>query len=87
MRDIVRRFLACGVLLAVLLPMVIAIVLGLGGLLSSLGDEAGAAACGRAGLIVGAVWFMALAGTATASGIVALERGASRPDRSDTPPD
>ena len=82
MRERVRRFLAWGVLLAVLLPMVIAVVLGLGALLSSLGDEAGAAACGRVGLVIGVAWFLALAATATASGIVVLEASASSPERS-----
>lgn len=85
MREIVRRLLAWGVVLTLLLPMVIAVVLGLGGLLSSLGDEAGGAACGRVGLVVGVVWFMALAGTAAASGIMALEGNAARPERSDGP--
>lgn len=78
MREIVRRLLAWGVVLTLLLPMVIAVVLGLGGLLSSLGDQAGAAACGRVGLVVGVVWFMALAGTAAASGIMALDGNADR---------
>ena len=48
MRERVRRLLAWGVLLSVLLPMVIAVVLGLGALLASLGDKAGGVACGRA---------------------------------------
>jgi hypothetical protein len=83
MRELIRRLLAWGVLLMLLLPMVIAVVLGLGALLSSLGDASGAAACGRAGLVIGVVWFLALAGTATASGILALETSAGRPDRPD----
>jgi len=89
MRELVRRLLAWGVLLALLLPMVIAVVLGLGALLSSLGDETGAAACGRVGLAIGVAWFLALAATATASGIMTLETSVSRPDRpdrSDSPP-
>jgi hypothetical protein len=89
MRELVRRLLAWGVLLTLLVPMVIAIVLGLGALLSSLGDEGGAAACGRTGLALGVVWFLALAGTATASGILALETSGGsphRPDRSESPP-
>ena len=88
MRELIRRLLAWGVLLTLLLPMVIAVVLGLGALLSSLGDESGAAACGRVGLVIGAAWFLALAATATAGGIMTLEAGASRPerpDRSDSP--
>ena len=88
MRELIRRLLAWGVLLTLLLPMVIAVVLGLGALLSSLGDESAAAACGRVGLVIGAAWFLALAATATAGGIMTLEAGASRPerpDRSDSP--
>ena len=85
MSHLVRRLLAWGVLLTLLLPMVIAVVLGLGSLLSSLGDDAGAAACGRVGLVVGVVWFLALAGTSAASGILALEGNDSRTDRPDRP--
>ena len=81
MREPVRRLLAWGVLLAVLLPMVIAVVLGLGALLFSLGDKAGAAACGRIALVIGVAWFLSLAATATASGIMTLEGSAGRPDR------
>jgi hypothetical protein len=81
----VRRMLVWGVLLTLLLPMVIAVVLGLGGLLSSLGDESGAAACGRVGLVVGVVWFLALAGTAASSGIIALEASVDRPAHADQP--
>lgn len=85
MIPFIRRFLAWGVTLTLLLPMVIVVVLGLGGLLSSLGDEAGASACGRVGLVVGVAWFLALAGTAAASGLIALEAGGHRPDRPDGP--
>jgi hypothetical protein len=85
MREPVRRLLAWGVLLAVLLPMVIAVVLGLGALLFSLGDRAGAAACGRIALVIGVAWFLSLAVTATASGIMTLEGSAGRPDRPNRP--
>ncbi|MFM8893286.1 MAG: hypothetical protein ACKOTB_17000 [Planctomycetia bacterium] len=71
MRDMLRRFLAWGVTLSIVLPMVAVVSLGLGGLLASLGDGGGAVACRRVGLIAGVVWFMALATTATAGGIVA----------------
>jgi len=81
MRERVRRLLAWGVVLTLLLPMVIAVVLGLGALLSSLGDKAGAAGCGRIGLVIGVAWFVALAATATASGVMMLEESVGRPDR------
>jgi hypothetical protein len=83
MRERVRRLLAWGVVLTLLLPMVIAVVLGLGALLSSLGDTAGAAGCGRIGLVIGVAWFVALAATATASGVMMLEESVGRPDRPD----
>ena len=81
MREHVRRLLAWGVMLTLLLPMVIAVVLGLGALLASLGDRAGAAGCGRIGLVIGVAWFLALAATATASGILTLEGSAGTPER------
>ena len=83
MRERVLRLLAWGVVLTLLLPMVIAVVLGLGALLSSLGDKAGAAGCGRIGLVIGVAWFVALAATATASGVMMLEESVGRPDRPD----
>jgi hypothetical protein len=89
MREHVRRLLAWGVLLTILLPMVIAVVLGLGALLASLGDRAGAAGCGRIGLVIGVAWFLALAATATAGGILTLEGNAgaaARPVRPEDPP-
>lgn len=85
MREPVRRLLVWGVLLTVLLPMVIAVVVGLGALLASLGDKVGAAACGRIGLVFGVVWFLALAATATASGIMTLEGSSDRSDRPGRP--
>jgi hypothetical protein len=74
MRETVRRCLAWGVLSSLLLPMVVAIVTGLAALLASLGDRPGATACGRVALVLGACWVVALAATATAGGILTLER-------------
>ena len=79
--ELARRCLAGGVVATLLLPMVIAMVLGLGGLLSALGDETAAAACGRVGLVGGVVWFLAVAVTATVGGIVALDGSAPRRGR------
>lgn len=73
MRDSLRRLLLWTVLLSVLLPVALAVIVGLGALLAAVGDEAGAAACGRVCLVVGAGWLMALAGTATATGILAVK--------------
>jgi len=73
MRDGLRRFLLRSVLLTLLLPVALAVVGGLGGLLSAVGDRAGAVACGRVCLVVGAAWLMALAGTVTVGGLLALD--------------
>lgn len=75
MRLTVRRCLAWGVLLSLLLPTAVAVVTGLAALLGSLGDAAGATACSRVALVLGAVWVVSLAATATAAGILVLERG------------
>lgn len=74
MRETVRRCLAWGVLLSLLLPTAVAIVTGLAALLASLGDRPGATACGRVALVLGAAWVVALAATATAGGILTLDR-------------
>ncbi|NBW96622.1 MAG: hypothetical protein EBR28_07780, partial [Planctomycetia bacterium] len=60
MRGIVRRMLLTGVACAILLPIVIAVVVGLGMLLKAVGDGAGAAVCGRVALVVGAGWIVAV---------------------------
>jgi hypothetical protein len=73
MRATVRRLLAWGVVLSLLLPVSLSVVIGLTALLSSLGDAAAATACGRMALALGVVWLVALAATAVAGGIVALD--------------
>jgi len=73
MRTTLRRLLAWGVVLSLLLPVAVSVVIGLAALLSSLGDEAAATACGRLALGLGVAWFVALAATATAGGILALD--------------
>lgn len=91
MRDALRRLLLRAVFLAVMLPVALAVVVGLGALLSAVGDRAGAVACGRVCLVVGAAWLMALAGTATVAGLLAVD-GPPPPgpppgrDRTDPPP-
>jgi hypothetical protein len=81
MRHSLRRCLAWGVISTLLLPMAIVIVLGLGGLLSALGDEAAATACRRVGLLGGVCWLLAVAVTATVAGIVALDGAPSRSEQ------
>lgn len=77
MRGELRRFLSWGVIAAVLLPVVLAIVIGLGGLLSSLGDDYGGAVCRRAALVVGALWIVSIVATALTSSILVLEASAT----------
>lgn len=72
MRGELRRLLAWGVIAAVLLPVVLAIVVGLGTLLSSLGDEAGGAVCRRAALVVGVAWIVSVVSAALTSSIIVL---------------
>jgi hypothetical protein len=71
--DSVRRFLLWCVMMSLLLPVALAVIVGLGALLAAVGDEAGAAACGRVCLVIGAGWIVAVAGTATAAGILVVE--------------
>ena len=73
MRDAARRLLVWGLGGTVLLPVSLAVVFGLGGLLASLGDRAGAAVCRGIALGVGAAWVVSLAATVLATAIVTLE--------------
>lgn len=73
MRATVRRLLAWGIVLSLLLPVSVSVVIGLAALLSSLGDAAAATACGRMALALGVAWLVALAATAIGGGIVALD--------------
>ena len=62
-RDGLRRGLAWSLVATLLLPVPLAVVLGLGALLGSLGDSAGAVACGRLGLCLGVAWLAAIVAT------------------------
>lgn len=77
-RDPVRRALTWGAAATLLLPIVIAVVLGLGGLLGGLGDTPGARVCAWIGLAIGAVWITAIVATTAINAIAVLER---RPPR------
>lgn len=85
MRGELRRLLAWGVISAVLLPVVLAIVIGLGTLLSSLGDEAGGDVCRRVALAVGVAWIVSVVSAALTSSIIVLgespAHGGPGPDR------
>jgi hypothetical protein len=73
MRDAVRRLLVWSLGGTVLLPVVLAVVFGLGGLLASLGDATGAGICRGVSLVLGAAWAVALAGTVLTTALVTLE--------------
>lgn len=72
-RGIIRRLLLAGVTASLLLPIVVAVVIGLGVLLRAIGDGLAAAVCGRVALIAGVCWLVAIITTAVASGIALLD--------------
>lgn len=71
-RDPIRRAVLWGVFASLLLPVMLAVVTGLGALLGGLGDAAGSRAFFRIALVVGAVWLVALAATTIASAMATL---------------
>ena len=75
-RSPIRAALTWGLVATLLLPVVLAVVLGLGSLLNAVGDESGARACGRVALAAGAAWLVAVAATTTVSAVALLERPA-----------
>lgn len=84
-RGIIRRLLLAGVACSVLLPIVLAVVIGLGVLLQAVGDGAGGRVCGRAALVVGVCWLVAIITTAVASGAALLD-DRTQPADHDGPP-
>jgi hypothetical protein len=84
-RGIIRRLLLAGVACSVLLPIVLAVVTGLGVLLHAVGDGAGGRVCGRAALVVGVGWLVAIITTAVASGAALLD-DRTQPADHDAPP-
>lgn len=62
-----------------LLPILLALVLGMGGLLGGLGDGAGAIACGRIGLGLGVLWAAAVATASLINGLLTLDGRRRRP--------
>lgn len=73
MLTVVRRLLAWGVVLSLLLPVVLVLVLGLGGLLRGMGDALGGQLCVRLALLIGLGWAAAVILTAVAGGLLVLE--------------
>ncbi len=72
-RGIIRRLLLAGVTASLLLPIVVAVVTGLGVLLRAVGDDPAARVCGRVALITGVFWVVAVITTALASGAALLD--------------
>jgi len=68
----IRRPLAWAVVGTLLLPVVLSLVLGLAGLLTGLGDDAGAAVCRGAALVVGVLWLTALVAATTLNAVAIL---------------
>lgn len=83
MRSIITRVLMPAVVSSLLMPIVLVIVLGLAGLLASLGDGIGAAVCRGAALAVGVGWLVAVAVTAITAGIVAFDIAVRMPSPGD----
>ena len=85
MRRFLRRALLRGVTASLVLPILLAIVLGLGALLASLGDRGGATICVRIAQGVGVLWLLAVVSTALAAGIAALDDAPPRGGRRGPP--
>lgn len=68
----IRRPLAWAVVGTLLLPVVLSLVLGLAGLLTGLGDDAGAAICRGAALVVGVIWAAAIVAATTLNAVAIL---------------
>lgn len=71
-RKVVRRGLAWCVVALVLVPLSLAVVLGLGALLAALGDTTGAAVCGRVGLGLGVALVVVAVATTAANALALL---------------
>ena len=74
-----RRSLAYGLVAMLLLPVVLAIVLGLGGLLSALGDASGAAICLRTALVIAVLWLTSIVATVAGTAAVQIGHGTRPP--------
>jgi hypothetical protein len=88
MRGIVVRLLVGSLIAALLLPVLVAVVLGLAALLHGLGDVAAAVACQRLALVAGVLWVVAIIVTTLCSGVIAVDAAASGTDarQSEEPP-
>lgn len=79
--DPVRRGLTWGLAATLLLPMVLVVTLGIGGLLAAVGDDAAATACRWVALPLGVLWVAAIAATTALSAASHLAPPPRRPAR------
>ncbi len=71
-RKLLERWLTSCLIAVVVLPVSLAVLLGLGSLLGALGDAGGAAICGRVALGAGVLFVVALVATTAASALTVL---------------
>jgi len=74
MSYILHRVLTWSVVFGLFLPVVIALDLGLAGLLAGMGDKAGGQFCLRVAMGLGVGWASSIVMTAVAAGVSILER-------------
>ena len=77
-RNLLRRGLARCLFAVLVLPVALAVVIGLGGLLAALGDGAGAAVCVRVSLALGALFVIAVVAATTCNALAILAPPARR---------
>jgi len=80
MRGTLVRLLAWSLIATLLLPVMVAVVMGLGALLTAVGDADAAVVCQRAALVAGVLWLVAIVATTVAGGVMAIEAAAAGDD-------
>jgi hypothetical protein len=74
-RNHLRRPLAWCLAATILLPAVLALLLGLGRLLAALGDVSGATACDRIALLAAVLWAVAVVATTIVNAALCVQAG------------
>jgi Ni/Co efflux regulator RcnB len=75
-RNHLRRPLAWCLAATILLPAVLALLLGLGRLLAALGDVSGATACDRIALLAAVLWAVSVVATTIVNAALLVQAGA-----------
>lgn len=70
--DWCRGLLVAALVVLLLLPVVLSVIVGLGGLLRALDDRTAARACDWTALVIGAVWLTSLVATTVLTAVTAL---------------